>query len=131
MTVISVRNLYTLTWVSTLLFVVNLVRTHTSAQLFETEDWETVYNVVRTSINVLLALCLLWVTRRKKSIEGEFGWKVALVMLFLIDWSTYVRHITQVLQIMTVGRILAWIIFIGLTVFVASTVVDWTTARPR
>lgn len=131
MSLVSVKNLYTLTWISSLLFVVNLIRQYTSNKAFaESAEWDMVYFVVRTTINAILAICLLWVTRKKKSLEGEFGWKVAMIMLFLIDWATYARQLSDVLKVMTVGRVVAWGVFIAVIAFAASVVVSQTSLKP-
>lgn len=131
MSLVSVKNLYTLTWISSLLFVVNLIRQYASNKAFaESAEWDMVYFVVRTTINAILAICLLWVTRKKKSLEGEFGWKVAMIMLFLIDWATYARQLSDLLKVMTAGRVVAWGVFIAVIAFAASVVVSQTSPKP-
>jgi hypothetical protein len=111
--------MYQLAWLSTLLFAVNGARSYLSTKV-DMQEWDVLYRTIKVSINAIFASWLLVVTRRSRSFEGQLGWTVGWVTIFLINWPSYADDIRQTLRSMTPHIIFFWGSLIAVLVWIAS-----------
>lgn len=117
----TIELLYTITWLSTLMVVVHSIRHF----IFENDDektWNATYQTAKTTINVILATWLVFSTRKSRNLEGELGFAVGSIMLFLIDWPFYITSLKQSLLSTTPKQLVFLTSIMGVLVWSASAV---------
>lgn len=119
--------LYRVTMLSTLLFVVNMARTQL---LGDEPKWRTVYSVIRTTINAILALWLAYVTWSSNTFEGKLANNVAVTVILLVDWQRYVDEITDATNVVTTQSLISYGVLIGALLWVASAFAKFRCANP-
>jgi hypothetical protein len=115
----SLKIMYRITWLSTLLFSMNVAR-HRLSKNVDDSEWDTLYPTIKVTLNALLAVWLLWTTRKSKSLEGNLGWTVGWITLFLIDWSAYAKGLSATLNTMSLQSIMGWGVLFASLAWIAS-----------
>ena len=115
----SLTIMYRITWLSALLFSMNVARHHLSKNMDDGE-WDSLYPTIKVTLNAVLSVWLLWTTRKSKSLEGNLGWTVAWITLFLIDWSAYAKGLSVTLKTMSPQSIIVWGSLVACLAWIAS-----------